>query len=396
MACLLLENLKVLKCELKLLTSDESNDITAFQSSNSESFIQNYLNRRKSRKEWLKNKSSNRNKKNALIYKFGFHLIRFLNDSDKKCTKIRIKLSKQCSFLRSHVISLRNFNSWDILIFSRAYLIPLVLIKSFINQKRNSKIVYYPYELYGNQFGHNYSHVIKLLELLFLKYSKTLLITQNAYRSSYYRELGYKKHIFEVRNYKNANVQWSNQSRIREIDSIRLIWLGSVGNGRNIEEILKLITRKEMDISLTVFGYIPKNWRLINREIIELATRMNRLSLNEEVELVSLKDSLYNFDAGLILYDKSCLNHLYCAPAKLTDYLHAGLPIIANSLPAMEYYSSKFPFVQLFDEKSEISFIYALEKLRRFWTREGKATIVQNSRELTWDNEFRKIKSIFS
>jgi hypothetical protein len=40
--------------------------------------------------------------------------------------------------------------------------------------------------------------------------------------------------------------------------------------------------------------------------------------------------------AGVIIYDDSVLNNMFCEPGKLGDFVHAGVPVIAPAFPSLK------------------------------------------------------------
>jgi hypothetical protein len=104
---------------------------------------------------------------------------------------------------------------------------------------------------------------------------------------------------------------------------------------------------------------------------------------------------LPRYDIGLITFESNCKNHLYCAPAKLTDYLHVGLPILASRLPSLEIYSSQFDFIKLFDSNNKNEFFNQVASLQKFKDEESRLRVRKESSILSWGNEFGKIAHLF-
>jgi hypothetical protein len=60
-----------------------------------------------------------------------------------------------------------------------------------------------------------------------------------------------------------------------------------------------------------------------------------QLFFRDAVEEINIVESLKRYDVGVIPYEPVCLNNKYCCPNKTSQYLKAGLPVLANNLPAV-------------------------------------------------------------
>jgi hypothetical protein len=75
---------------------------------------------------------------------------------------------------------------------------------------------------------------------------------------------------------------------------------------------------------------------LKNLKATKILLRKKTLVFVDAVPVEKIIDSLKSYDVGIIPYEPVCLNNKYCFPNKTSQYLKAGLPIIANNLPAVE------------------------------------------------------------
>lgn len=60
-----------------------------------------------------------------------------------------------------------------------------------------------------------------------------------------------------------------------------------------------------------------------------------QLFFPDAVKEINIVESLKRYDVGVIPYEPVCLNNKYCCPNKTSQYLKAGLPVLANNLPAV-------------------------------------------------------------
>lgn len=114
---------------------------------------------------------------------------------------------------------------------------------------------------------------------------------------------------------------------------LRFLFQGGAAPGRGIEDLLE--TWREIPIGAAVlYVRCPVN------EYLSAVLERYR-SLIEEQRVVVLKpvsesdliQAARFADVGLIPYRGPSLNHLYCCPNKLSQYMQAGLAVVANDLP---------------------------------------------------------------
>lgn len=75
---------------------------------------------------------------------------------------------------------------------------------------------------------------------------------------------------------------------------------------------------------------------LKNLKTAKILLQKNALVFIDAVPEEKIIESLKSYDVGIIPYEPFCLNNKYCFPNKTTQYLKAGLPILANDLPVIK------------------------------------------------------------
>jgi glycosyltransferase involved in cell wall biosynthesis len=107
---------------------------------------------------------------------------------------------------------------------------------------------------------------------------------------------------------------------------------GGLSPGRNLEALVEAMR--------FVSGSIVHLVILGNGEMLErLKAITNRFDLLKRVHFHPAvpQDMLLSFtaaaDIGVIPYQATCMNNLFCTPNKLFEYITAGVPILANDLP---------------------------------------------------------------
>lgn len=111
-------------------------------------------------------------------------------------------------------------------------------------------------------------------------------------------------------------------------DQTIFLYQGGLGPGRGIEILLEVFSEFTSDKHVLVFmGY-----GVLEEEIVKKSAQSKTIYFHKAVTPSILLNYTSSADFGIIFYEDSCLNHRYCLPNKLFEYLMAGIPVIASSL----------------------------------------------------------------
>jgi glycosyltransferase involved in cell wall biosynthesis len=102
-------------------------------------------------------------------------------------------------------------------------------------------------------------------------------------------------------------------------------------------------------------------------------------------------------DAGLIPYQATCLNNLYCTPNKLFEYIAAGLPIVACDLPELRRVIGDNGIGLIIDAGSPETFARAIDQLLtdRGKLQDLRERVLAVSRSLNWEQESKVLLQVF-
>jgi glycosyltransferase involved in cell wall biosynthesis len=115
-------------------------------------------------------------------------------------------------------------------------------------------------------------------------------------------------------------------------DPVRFLIQGGAARGRGFEVVLEA-WRKLSDVSAVLIVRCPENAYLASlRERYDDLVAAGRVEFPAKVAVSELVKAAASADVGIIPYVGPNLNHLYCCPNKLSQYMQAGLAVLANDL----------------------------------------------------------------
>lgn len=284
----------------------------------------------------------------------------------------------------------------NIVIVSRGRLLicvlPWVAIRKI--QRRSTKLVYYPFELFGQQ-GFREPRWETVLERVVIKRVVCSLITQNSARREYYLRINRNLPVTVVQNFCPVNLFATEpKSPANDTSRVRVIYAGLLTKKRDIRALVDAFSELPAEFELTLLGpQKPDFGDQIMSNVRELAAS-SRLRIEEAVPRVHLGQIFSRHQIGVLSYDDSCLNNRLCAPTKLTDYLHCGLSVIAPNFISLRDFSSDLPWIHFFEAGSATSIAKAIQTAAEYRSLNFGSHFVTRSRALNWENEYKKLVTV--
>jgi glycosyltransferase involved in cell wall biosynthesis len=175
----------------------------------------------------------------------------------------------------------------------------------------------------------------------------------------------------------------------------RVIYQGAVNIGRGLEQAILAMKYLE-NVKLIIAGDGDIKSQLENLVLEENLS--DRVEFTGRLPLEKLSQLTATAHLGLSIEEDLGLNYRYALPNKLFDYIQAQVPILITNLPEMAAVVNQFKIGEITDsldpEKLAQSISEALmnNKKRKLWFE----NLPNAANELTWENEEKVIKEIFS
>lgn len=146
-------------------------------------------------------------------------------------------------------------------------------------------------------------------------------------------------------------------------DRVKFLFQGRFAGGRGIEELIR--AWRHVDGSrAALFLRGPRNvlrddYEALARELGLLGRSVYVLEPVAEEELVAAS---MEADVGVIPYRPIVLNHTYCCPNKLSQFLQAGLMILCNELPYVKQVVAEAGAGLSFDTRDEATVVAQVQR----------------------------------
>ncbi|BEE04074.1 glycosyltransferase family 4 protein [Aeromonas veronii] len=199
-------------------------------------------------------------------------------------------------------------------------------------------IVYDSHEFAINDVPNQSARSIKLKKMLegfLIKFAHSVINVSDSIANEYSRLYNIPKPHLVL----NCPAYYEQPKRnlLRESLSIRsdqtiFLYQGGLSKGRGIELLLEAFSDLDSDRNVLVcMGYGPLEG-LIQKKAQQQSTVFFHSAVTPDV----LLNYTSSADYGILFYEDTCLNHRYCSPNKIFEYLMAGLPVLTSNLFEMK------------------------------------------------------------
>ncbi len=276
----------------------------------------------------------------------------------------------------------------DIFIASRPEAAVCAVLAAKLRRKR---FVYYSFELYGEQAARS-SKIVLFMEKLILRFAVDSIITQNECRARIFVKERWAR-VFPtiIHNYK-AKQEVIPIGRMKERYSFLnghrvVLYEGYIMQGRWLERLILAVNHLPEDAVLVLMGANKGKWIETHSAIIEPLVASGRLHILPPVQHAQVTDYCADADVGVITYDDSVRNNLYCEPGKMCDYIFAGVPVIGPAFPSLRPVIEGRRIGYCFSAGSPMEIASAiravLERPRDSWSEALRSA----SEEMTWESQ---------
>lgn len=204
-----------------------------------------------------------------------------------------------------------------------------VLAKAF---KRSKKVLYDSHEYQRETIGRDglKKWMVTVTERSLIPLSDAVLVVSPSIAEEYQRIYKMDKPTVVMNSLSSRDAP--DSSILREslkIDPEHKLFLfqGGVSEGRGGRQMLEAFKRLREPYHLVVMGkgdLMPL--------VEEYASICSNIHLHPLVPFDEVLNYTASADAGILFYENTCLNHYYCMPNKLFEYMAAEIPLVTSPL----------------------------------------------------------------
>lgn len=172
------------------------------------------------------------------------------------------------------------------------------------------------------------------------------------------------------------------------------LYQGILSAGRGLEGLIRAMEQVE-GLDLVLLGEGPLSAELKAR--VQHSSARERIHVLDAVPPDRLLEYTASADIGVHLIQNTCLNHYYCLPNKLFQYILAGLPVIISDLPEIAKVVREYDVGILVDPADEGAVVQAMRRMteeddlrKRYACHAHRAASALN-----WEQEKVKLREVY-
>ena len=170
------------------------------------------------------------------------------------------------------------------------------------------------------------------------------------------------------------------------------LYQGGFSPGRGIELLLEAFSRLDDDRNVIVFmGYGP-----LEGAIRDFANRHPQIFLRAAVSPDVLLRYTASADYGVLFYENNCLNHYYCSPNKMFEYLMAGIPVLCADLFEMRRLVEEKGIGVVAEENTVEGFLAAVKRSLALDYQAVAANVAAARKIYNWEEQEKVLLDVYS
>ena len=187
------------------------------------------------------------------------------------------------------------------------------------------------------------------------------------------------------------NIPSSNQMKVKAVnlkanlnlnsEDILFIYQGFLSVSRGVDTILKVFSHLENDKHIVFMGFGPLE------EVIKNETkRKKNIHFLQAAKPTEVLNYTAGADIGIHIIPNTCLNHYYCLPNKVFEYVTAGVPFIVSNFPDIKKEFVAADVAWFVDETVE-NFKQIVELIDRDSLVKKKENCLMSRNQWSWENQ---------
>jgi glycosyltransferase involved in cell wall biosynthesis len=266
----------------------------------------------------------------------------------------------------------------------------------YLKKKTHATLIYDTHELETETDGVGgiRKALMKIAERGLIKYADAVSVVSDSIADWYRQEYGLSE-VTVVRNipYK-VSVDFRKKPYFRNYFSIPpqhtiFLYQGLISFQRGVQLLLKVFSQLEPSKHLVFMGAGDAL-----DTVLAYADQHENIHYHPAVPPAELPQYTCGADVGVHLIEDTCLNHRYCLPNKIWEYLSVGLPVVVSDLPEMAKVVQELNcgWTVRPDEKSAVELF---QQLTAAEIASGKANVMRRGNLFSWEKEEKQLLAMY-
>ena len=272
-------------------------------------------------------------------------------------------------------------------------LLPFCVLLKII---KKSKLVYDTHELETE------THVTrglrkffsKIIEWYFIRFVDEVIVVSHSMANWYKKKYSLEK-VWVVRNIPHALKSTQVKSNLLrrkfniQSDEKLFLYQGVIADGRGIVTLLRVFSKIKKDNHIVFMGFGE-----LCDEVKKYSLKNDNIHYHQAVKPDELQKYSSSADVGVNLLENSCLNHFYCLPNKIWEYLNGMVPILVCDYPEMKKVVDQFQCGWTISP-DEINIQKKIEKISFTEINKKKKNVIKMRGKFGWHEEEKTLYKIY-
>jgi glycosyltransferase involved in cell wall biosynthesis len=215
--------------------------------------------------------------------------------------------------------------------------LPLLPLCTLLKLWKRCKLVYDTHELETETSGSVGIRKAfgKWMERALIRFTDEVSVVNESIAEWYRREYRLER-VWVVKN-----APWNSEESVEIRNSLRqkfgipadallYLYVGILHPGRGIQALLDVFRHLGPDRHLVFVGFGSQT-----EQVKQYARDYPNIHYHDPVKPQEVRQYSAQADIGFAFYENNCLNHYFCLPNKVFEYLCAGVPMIVSDFPEM-------------------------------------------------------------
>lgn len=280
-------------------------------------------------------------------------------------------------------------------IFVNLHSLSVLPLAPFFKTFSSSKVIYDTHELETGKarLGGIIKRISISVEKFLVRWVDTIVAVSPSI-SKWYQNQFPNIEVYTIRNipYNNQQIKPTNHLKVRysiEENEILYIYQGLISRDRGIDLLINAFAGKFEDKHIMFMGFGESV-----DEIIEYSKKYSNIHFHPAVNFEQISQITSGADIGFSLIKNDCINHFYCLPNKLFEYIISGVPVIVSDFPDMSEIVVKNDFGWSCQPESQ-NLLNLINSITMDDVLAKKENIYRNNKKFDWYLEEQYYPQIF-